>query len=86
VPLDLGEMAYRVRFDASTERYVSSAKYLERLVAGDEGYELSAVSMIEHSKDVQMAPIDSPTVPLDTMIPVERIGSRVFHSKFGAGP
>jgi len=39
VPLDDGVMHYRVRFDASTERNVPNARYLERLVAGDVGFE-----------------------------------------------
>ena len=58
-------MHYRVRFDASTERNVPGAEYLERLVAGDEGFEPPAVPMIEHRKDVPMAPIASPAVALD---------------------
>ena len=41
------------------------AKYLERLVAGDEGFEPPAVPMIEHRKDVPMAPIASPAERLD---------------------
>ena len=40
VPLDDGVMHYRVRFDASTERNVPNARYLERLVAGDEASSL----------------------------------------------
>ena len=65
VPLDDGVMHYRVRFDASTERNVPGARYLERLVPGDEGFEPPAVPMIEHRKDVPMTPIASPMVPLD---------------------
>ena len=77
VPLDDGVMHYRVRFDASTERNVPSARYLERLVAGDVGFEPPAVPMIEHRKDVPMTPIASPTVPLDANgdkvgVPVDR--------------
>ena len=33
---------------------------LERLIPGDEGFEPPAVPMIEHRKDVSMAPIASP--------------------------
>ena len=44
----------------SIERNVPCAKYLERLIPGDEGFEPPAVPMIEHRKDVSMAPIDSP--------------------------
>lgn len=65
VPLDDGVMHYRVRFDASTERNVPGAKYLERLVAGDEGFEPAAAPMVEHRKDVPMAPIASPAGGLD---------------------
>ena len=77
VPLDGGGTHYRVRFDASTERYVAGAAYLERLVAGDEDFEPPAVPMIENRKDVPMAPIASPTVPLDANgdkvgVPAER--------------
>ena len=77
VPLDDGVMHYRVRFDASTERNVPNAKYLERLVAGDVGFEPPAVPMIEHRKDEPMTPIASPTVPLDANgdkvgVPVDR--------------
>jgi hypothetical protein len=64
VPLDGGGTHYRVRFDASTERYVAGAAYLERLVAGDENFEPPAISMIEQRNDVPMAPIASP-VALD---------------------
>ena len=55
VPLDGGVMHYRVRFDASIKGNVPGAKYLERLIAGDEGFEPPAVPMIEHRKDVPMA-------------------------------
>ena len=77
VPLDDGAMHYRVRFDASTERNVLGAQYLERLIPGDEGFEPPAVPMIEHRKDVPMPPIASPTVPLDANgdkvgVPVDR--------------
>ena len=58
----------RVRFDVifkgKNEPEVG-AQYLERLIAGDEGFEHPAVPMIEHCKDVPMTPIASPTVPLD---------------------
>lgn len=63
--LDSGAMHYRVRFDASTERNVPGAKYLERLIAGDEGFEPAAVPMIERRKDAPTAPIASPAVALD---------------------
>lgn len=51
---------YRVRFDALDQEYVLWLTQLERLIPGDEGYEHPAVPMIEHRKDVSMAPIDSP--------------------------
>ena len=53
VPLDGGVAHYRVRFDASTERNVASAKYLERLIPGDEGFEPPAI------------PREVPTCPWD---------------------
>ncbi len=62
---DDGGTHYRVHFDASTERDIAGAASLERLVADDEGFEPPAVPMIEHRKDVPMAPIASPTVPLE---------------------
>ena len=72
-------MHYRVRFDISTERDVFGAANLERLVAGDEGFEPAAVPMIEHRKDVPMAPIASPAVALDAN--GDKVGVPADHSR-----
>ncbi len=63
-------MLYRVCFDISPETdlfgsTLFGAKNLERLVAGDEGFEPPAVSMIGQRNDAPMPPIASATVPLD---------------------
>jgi hypothetical protein len=57
---DSGATRYRVRVDGLTQEYDFWLAQLERLIPGDEGFEPPAVPMIEHRKDVSMAPIDSP--------------------------
>ena len=57
-------MRFDVIFKGENEHHVGT-KYLERLIPGDEGFEPPAVPMIEHSKDVPMAPINLTAVPLD---------------------
>jgi len=51
---------YRVRFENLDREYDLWSSQLERLIPGDEGFELPDVPMIEHRKEVPMAPIDTP--------------------------
>jgi hypothetical protein len=57
VPMDEGGNHYRVRFDAGAVRHVAGATYLERLIAGDDGFEPAMLPMLEYRESVPMIPI-----------------------------